>query len=580
MSAAAPGSGHWTPPGWLTAAVIAFGALLRWAAVQQELAISVDSVRYLTFASNWLHGIYGTWGPTGLREFPDLGLPLCTTFVMPSAGDPIRSAQLVSWGAGIGILILVARIARRLYGPTVAFYATFLAAVSQPLIVASGQVQTESLYCFWSLLALDATLSALERPSTASGLMIGFACAMGYLTRGVGIVLLPLAAILLYVGARRGIAGPEVPLATLEDPIRQSIALQAYQVSLQNAWPVCIVAIILSWLAPVGAYQTMLYATYGRVVLSDQAIWHVGGPGASSDDVRLEGKLTDDGSDYALNAWFRAHPGGGGSGLDLGGAISRWLHNEVGIVYYIPEELLEPLTLILIALGLLSAIAPPRWPYASAILAWWMVPYLVLQPFLFTIARYLFPVIPLLLVFGGRGVVMLQEWAMGLALRRNPKAPATDLGAAERWVFAALFVLYLPSMIWPLTHVEPRYQNLEAKAAGEWLAAHEVHDGIFATSPVAGYYAGIDQKHNLVLPDADLNTILRFAAQKEVHWILLEERRVPTTRPPELTALLYCAPEALPASVLWRADITTWPGYRVRILEIKTAGLAKLEVPR
>jgi len=567
---------RWQPPVWLTAALIAFGAMLRWMAVTHQEAISVDSVRYLQFAEGWTTGRYFTLGPTGLKEFPDLGYPLLVSFFLPGSEDPIRTAQLVSWGMGVLTLVLIARIAHRLYGPLVGFFTVLLAAVCQPLLVASGQVLTESTFIALSLLALDATLACSERPSVGQGILLGFACAMGYLTRGIGLLLFPLALVLLWWLARQPDNGPTLSEETLADPVRQTQAVHSHQLSLMGGWAPALVAILLTWLAVVAPYWAMLSATYGHFVISDQAIWHVSGLSGTlqpkTDDIRLEGTLNQDGTDYALNDWFHAgRPGAGGPAL--GPLVRRYAQNLVALWYYIPEELLDPLTLMLCTLGLFGNAGVPRRQRAALILLWWMVPYLVFQPLFLTLGRYLLPVVPLVLIFAGRGLLTLQEWAAGRALLRQPKLTGADLAFLERVVFIVVFLLYTPGMIWPVTHVSPRYQNLEARAAGLWLRAQQPSGGVFASSPVAGFYAGVSP--NLVLPDADLEQILRLAQRKEVRYLLLEERRLPTSRPASLTALLYAPKEQLPSGVRWLHDVTTWPGYRVRILEIQHQGLAQ-----
>lgn len=564
---------RWAAPAWLTVAVIAFGALLRSIAMAHQEAIAVDSVRYLSFASNWLNGKYFTLGPTGLREFPDLGYPLLVSFFIPTIGDPIRAGQVVSWVMGVGTLFLIYRIARTCYGPLVAFYATLLAAVAQPLIVASAQVQTEATYLFWILAALDMALVCAIRPTATTGMLLGFSCGMAYLTRGIGILVLPLALVFLWWAYKRGGLGAETQET---DPVALEKELTEYQASLSvgAGWTGAVAGILLMWAVPVVAYQTMLTATYGGFTLSDQAIWHVGGLSgsveAASDDVRLEGALTPDGGDYALNAWFEAGRPGGGL-PSLGAVIVRYLKNWVALLYYIPEELLDPLTVILIALGVLGSGGRPRLPRTAGILCWWLVPYVIFQPLFLTLGRYLLPAVPILLIWAGRGVVALQEWAIGRWLHAHPKATLADLAQMERVVFVALFLLYLPNMVWPTTHVEPRYQNLEAKAAGEWLRITEAEGGVFASGPVAGYYAGLEP--NLVLPAGDLNGVLRMAEAKGVRYLLIDERKVPRSRP-QLAELLYDPPNEIPSSLRLLNEINAFPGYRVRIFEIQRAGFA------
>lgn len=576
MSTDAPAPVRWRAPGWLLAAAIAFGGLLRWTALTTQQAISVDSVRYLTFAQNWTNGQYFTLGPTGLKEFPDLGYPLLVALILPAVGDPVRAGQLVSWFAGVLLLIVLARVARALYGPQVAFYAVLLAAVSTPLLIISGQCLTESLYLLCSLAALDAALLCVRRPSGGAGMLLGFACALGYLTRGIGLLLLPLALALCFWLARRGEgSGPELPLSG--NPLQDAIEQQRYQLSLVGGgWRWCIGATVLTWTLMVMPYWAMLHATYGAFTISDQAIWHVGSLSGSlaptSDDIRLEGTLNAAGTEYALNEWVAAgRPKSGG--LAVGALIRRFAENWVGILYYIPEEVLEPLTIVLLTLGLFGGVGKPRIPRAALILLWWLVPVLIFQPLFLTLGRYLLPAVPILLIWAGRGLLTLQEWAVGRLLLAKPQATAEQVAGIESAVFLLALLLYLPAMLWPVTHIAPRYQNLEARAAGEWLARHgATSGGLFASGPVAGYYAQLSP--NLVLPDATLSGVLRMADRKGVDYILLEERRLISTRDPELSTLLYCEPSQLPASLIFLHDIRTWRGYWVRIVQIRRSGLA------
>jgi len=569
---------RWEPPGWLLWALIAFGGLLRWIAVISQEAISVDSVRYLQFAQGWANQRYYSLGPTGLKEFPDLGYPLLVSLLLPGSDDPIRSAQVVSWLMGIGTLILIGRIAQRLYGTHVAFYAVLLAAISQPLLVISGQVLTESSFLFWTLLALDATLVCSERPGVGSGMLLGAACAMSYLTRGIGLLVFPVAMALLYWLARQPDAGPEISAEASEDPVKLAAEVEEHQLAMMGGWSPAIVAILLTWLAIVAPYSAMLTATYGQFTLSDQAIWHVSGLSgalsAKSDDIRFEGTLNETGSDYALNDWVKAGRPSGPGGPDIGGLVRRYAENLVGLVYYIPEEILDPLTLILIALGLFGNAGRPRRTRAALILGWWMIPYIAVQPLFLTLGRYLLPAVPLLMIFAGRGLLTLQEWTVGRWLLRKPNMTLADLAFVERVLFIAVFLLFAPSMIWPVTHIDPRYQPLEARKAGEWLKNNVPESGIFASTPIAGYYAGFSP--NLVLPNAELDAILRLAQARNVRYLVLEERKLPTTRPASLTALLYLPPNQLPDNIHWLHDNTTWSGYRVRILEIRHSGLAQV----
>ena len=91
--------------------------------------------------------------------------------------------------AGLGTVLLVTDLARRLWGPQTAIWcgATLLAIVQFPLQMKSGQI--DALLCFWTTLGIYGfSRHLLLGPDWRWYVMGGFAAGLGIITKGVGIL--------------------------------------------------------------------------------------------------------------------------------------------------------------------------------------------------------------------------------------------------------------------------------------------------------------------------------------------------------------------------------------------------------
>jgi hypothetical protein len=205
----------------------------------------------------------------------------------------------------------------------------------------------------------------------------------------------------------------------------------------------------------------------------------------------------------------------------------------------------------------------------------WSVPFLLLQPLFYTEARYIAPLAVFLLVLAGRGAVVVLLWFQIAFAKYKPEK-------IEFALAIALFLLMTPMMIYPLTHRGPKYSYSDLRDAGVFLksyinnpAGDELLDldpitgrnGVLAVSPITGYYAQTEP--NLVLPRAGIRSIIRFAKQRYIDYIVLEERKVRLSRP-ELREILYADINSpiIPDELNLIYDNDDISGYKVRIFEI------------
>jgi 4-amino-4-deoxy-L-arabinose transferase-like glycosyltransferase len=136
-------------------------------------------------------GIFGHAYHTA--EHPPL-YPLVLSVSSLAGGDTLTAHRVVSCVIGTGGVILIAILARRVAGDRAGLIAAAVAAVYPPFITADGLVMSEPLFVLTVTAALLAALALLQRPSVSTAALLGAAIALATLTRGEGILLLPLLA--------------------------------------------------------------------------------------------------------------------------------------------------------------------------------------------------------------------------------------------------------------------------------------------------------------------------------------------------------------------------------------------------
>ena len=172
-------------------------------------AVVNDSFVYGDIAKNWLqHGTYGLSGPVAISptymRLP--GYPAFLALLFAIFGvEHYRAVLVVQMFIDVGTCFLCASIGLRLFGDKPAKIAFLLAAVCPFLADYSAAALTETLEVFFTALALDSALRALEMRTTQWWSVCGLACAAATCLRPDG-AMLPFV-IVLYLGwqaLRRG----------------------------------------------------------------------------------------------------------------------------------------------------------------------------------------------------------------------------------------------------------------------------------------------------------------------------------------------------------------------------------------
>jgi len=170
--AAAPG----TPTDWrLLAAIVAVGAAVRvWLATQNS-GMTMDSPLYVEMAEQLARGGHGLLGPAH-HGYP--GLIALASALVPGRELPGR---VVSFAAGLLLIVLVERIARRVLPPRPALAGATCVALHPLLAVFSGPIMTET-----SFLALlyAGLLAAVAGRGSVAGVLLG----LSYTVRPEGLL--------------------------------------------------------------------------------------------------------------------------------------------------------------------------------------------------------------------------------------------------------------------------------------------------------------------------------------------------------------------------------------------------------
>jgi len=189
---------------WFFVIGAAAAILLRFIFIFRFPGIGNDSFIYGDIAKNWLlHGIYGLNTSAGIAptyiRLP--GYPAFLAFIFAIFGvEHYRAVLVGQMFVDLGTCIVCASMARRLIGERSAKTAFLLAAICPFLANYSAAALTETLEIFFTTLALDAAIDALQSSAMRQWIVCGAASAAAILLRPDGAIL-P-AVVVVYLGWR------------------------------------------------------------------------------------------------------------------------------------------------------------------------------------------------------------------------------------------------------------------------------------------------------------------------------------------------------------------------------------------
>ena len=166
------------------------GLILRLIFLIRFPGVVSDSLVYGDIAKNWLqHGIYGLSGtdeisPTYIR-LP--GYPAFLALIFAIFGmEHYRAVLVTQIFVDLGTCFVCADLARRLLGERSAKVALLLAAMCPFLADYAAAALTETLEIFFTALAFDCAVTALQERKAVPWIVCGFSCAAAILLRPDG----------------------------------------------------------------------------------------------------------------------------------------------------------------------------------------------------------------------------------------------------------------------------------------------------------------------------------------------------------------------------------------------------------
>lgn len=493
--------------------VLALG--LRLFMAQYENDIGVDAYHYALMGHNILSGKLDTHDPNGGNWTLPPVFPLLVAGFNIFISNIETAGRSASMLAGVLTCLGIFLITRRLFDGKTALIAAFLCAITPILTDYSVLVLTETTFALlYGFAMLFSYLTFIKPEKWYFPFLAGLMCALMYQTKAYGLCFILFALLIIAIGNR------------FKFKLGGKFLWRALGLTL------------LGWLVLVIPYWIFLYDYHGKFVLDGKAVGQMSRMFAHDIpderiDPRYEGTLieTEDGSlDYQiLHEGYIKPP----KPLDF----IKWFGHKyikklIQIFWDFPTALSYPdsipllnlLSIILIGLGLFTMPLNSRNNFSSIFVLLWILPYFTILPMVFIEVRYYIPLVAVLNIFAALGTLKLAEWLSSCfpMFKENSFYRRRALGI----VCLLIFIFFLPKNTLKATHAdEPDVFYNEYKTAAEWIKEQEEYDPLegpiieFAHS--VSFYSDVQ---SLQLPRVDVDTLVRFARERGVTLIVMDDK--------------------------------------------------------
>ncbi len=488
---------------WLVAA-LAVGTAIRIAIGMTDGSATTDETAYIRSGTSLVSG-HGF----NLVGRPELHFPPGLPFALGLAGkvvDPHTGAVILTCVSSSLLVLVLARLGRRLGGPRAGILTAWVAALAPALstTLVNRGAGSEAEYMLLVVTALWLVASSADHRGGARLAWLvaaGTAVGLAYLTRPEALfVAVPLGLAILFGGVgrtrpRRREAGGRRALVRHLVATLPRLALFALPIV------VCV--------APYAAY---LHSHTGKWELSaktqDVSIqgWLYGSKGDRGAKDSLLWRLDDAGNlvtprRTSLTALARSDPKG-------------YAHIVAANAGVFEDEIVTPeagkfLSWLLLPLPVWAVAVAGAWRYRRSRLAWLVLSVAALPVITglayFTQPRYLLMLVALATIFVGAALADVRArwrpWAVGAVLALLALSTVQGFtSAAAGW--------------WHPT------DGTDMKAAGEWIKAHSgPDDRLMSRSMIAEYYAG---REAMAIPYADEADIVAFGRRYGARYLVLD----------------------------------------------------------
>lgn len=488
------------------AAIVVTGVLIRLAFLGTHQVIERDGAVYASIAERLVH--LGRF--EDLRDAPHTfyppAYPALVAAVYAIVGDSHRAGQIVSFVAGVALIVLVYGLGRRVASARVGQIAAFLTAMSPRLAHEAVSVHSESLYAALLCLLLLTCCRLLHRPTVVHAGLAGALAGMLYLTRPEGLLLAGAFVCVVVAWVIRG------------EPRVRVIGRTAV-----------FAAVLAMFVLPYVAY---LRATTGEWLVTGKGVSYRVAENPESESVKFGAPQE--------RPWR-------GFRTEVAVFAERYARNEVRYEGLITESL-SLFAVMLAAVGL--AATPWRAaPAVESVLMASLAP-LALYPAFEAVSRWTEPYTAVMFVYVGRGVVAVAG-----------RAPGRWRIAVAAGALVLIGLRWAPQLAIPIRYT-PAFEPVEQRAAAQWIAGRfGAGTPVMTRVPEVAYYA---RGRWVRMPVVPVERVVDAARRAGARVVVLDEPNTRGLRPELLPLLTETPPPGL--NLVYQSD--EFPGRRVRVFAV------------
>lgn len=519
-----------------------------------QIRLFPDSIDYMTFARNIYSGIHNTGDiHIGALRRPPLypHLIALLAFGKISSAHLVQVARQISVFAGALLIIPVYLLARGMLGTVAAISTALFVATTPEFLYYSGSVLTESLAVLFITLGMTVVWKATKPKSLFLSATSGFFFGLAFLTKHALIGFLPIALVWL-------------TLASLD---KQSFMEKKLLV--QRG--VQILVLIAAFFVTISPHILYLHSQVGG--------WHLAVDPFSTSKAILTQPGTDLRYTPSSEAVASLTPDAEKFIWEIeesSGLFTMVLQQPVAFMKaymttvikgYLPDTYPLPypsIILFLSFMGFVGLIVKKR--YRVVLFCTWSFVgyYLFLALFLNMRDRYMFPVLPFLVILAGAGVWYISEFVLSHVKDEAKKIPFGWVSAAVVIVLASAFLF---SSSFNLIKEQNRradfsFWNKLGKDIGRKIEPGAV---MIDRTPHIPFFAGAIRTSP---PYANVADVIHFAKKRGIKYWVVSNNYVPSLRP-QFSALLN--PERIPAGLKPVAVYRLQRGGRIIVYEILEA---------
>ncbi len=466
--------------------------------------VNEDGIFYISRAQKLMagdlwNGVSAYWSPLYSLLVGLVGYPI---------NDFEFGGRIVSLLAGTLLIPLTYYLGTLLFDKTTSLIASLLVATHASLIQASGWVLTEALYGLLFLGMITIGWHALQRNKISYWALNGLLVGLAYLTKPetLAFLLLFLLFTLAAVAANR---------------------TDARKLLLGFALMSCVVGIF------VVPYVLFLHTKVGEWTISKKASTNT----MSGFDEENLLRLIDDGRQTRMDQiWGDEYLASTENDLNPHAAAERsspTLRTQLGWAYGLfRRQLFESLPALLsvgflplILIGLFSSPWTKFEATRNLYLGAFVLSILVGYSFAVTNVRYLFAIMPVLLLWTGYGATVFARWISDSFTRISSGSINVPGSLSQAAIVVILLLLSTRGTLGLFDELDIKATPREERRAGQWLRSYrgEGPATIMASHANVAYYAGA---HHLFLPNEELSTVIDYAKRRKTDFIVFSTRRL------------------------------------------------------